>query len=113
MRTSAPDGLVRAGDRRPVAGPVPPVDDDRQCAPGLRRRGVRRAPAQHQERGVHTNPDGSRPFCHDDGVCGGLAASDLIRQARAECEWVGTLAFGTMVVWLATTLVADGLEGGA
>ena len=37
----------------------------------------------------------------------------LIRQARAECEWVGTLAFGTMVVWLATTLVADGLEGGA
>jgi hypothetical protein len=37
----------------------------------------------------------------------------LIRQARAELEWVGTLAFGTMVVWLATTLVADGLEGGA
>ena len=37
----------------------------------------------------------------------------LIRQARAECEWIGTLMFGTAVVWLAVTLVADGLEGGA
>ena len=37
----------------------------------------------------------------------------LIRQARAECEWLGTLMFGAAVVWLAVTLVADGLEGGA
>jgi hypothetical protein len=37
----------------------------------------------------------------------------LVRQAKAECEWLGTLVFGAAVVWLAVTLVADGLEGGA
>lgn len=37
----------------------------------------------------------------------------LIRDAKADCEWLGTLMFGTAVVWLAVTLVADGLEGGA
>lgn len=37
----------------------------------------------------------------------------LVRKARAECEWLGTLVFGTAIVWLAVTLVADGLEGGA
>ena len=39
--------------------------------------------------------------------------SQLIRQARAECEWAGTLVFGSAAVWLGVTLVADGLEGGA
>ncbi len=37
----------------------------------------------------------------------------LIRQARQDYEWVGTLLFGAAVVWLAVTLVADGLAGGA
>ncbi len=37
----------------------------------------------------------------------------LIRQARPDHEWVGTLVFGSALVWLAVTLVADGLEGGA
>jgi hypothetical protein len=37
----------------------------------------------------------------------------LIRKAREECEWAGTLVFGSAVVWIAITLVADGLEGGA
>jgi hypothetical protein len=37
----------------------------------------------------------------------------LIRRARPESEWLGTLLFGAAVVWLAVTLVADGLEGGA
>ena len=37
----------------------------------------------------------------------------LIRQARAEYEWAGTLVFGAAVIWIAVTLVADGLEGGA
>ena len=37
----------------------------------------------------------------------------LIRQARAEYEWAGTLVFGAALVWIAVTLVADGLEGGA
>ncbi|MGP0090393.1 MAG: hypothetical protein ACLPKB_10625 [Xanthobacteraceae bacterium] len=37
----------------------------------------------------------------------------LIRKARPDHEWVGTLVFGAALVWLAVTLVADGLEGGA
>jgi hypothetical protein len=37
----------------------------------------------------------------------------LIRRSRAECDWVGTLAFGAMAVWLGVSLVANGLEGGA
>ena len=37
----------------------------------------------------------------------------LIRRARPDCEWVGTLLFGAALVWIAVTLVADGLEGGA
>ena len=37
----------------------------------------------------------------------------LIRQARAETEWIGTLLFGAAVGWVAVTVVADGLEGGA
>jgi hypothetical protein len=37
----------------------------------------------------------------------------LIRQARPEQEWAGTLVFGAALVWIAVTLVADGLEGGA
>lgn len=37
----------------------------------------------------------------------------LIRQVRAEYEWAGTLVFGSALVWVAVTLVADGLEGGA
>lgn len=35
----------------------------------------------------------------------------LIRRARPDYEWAGTLAFGAMVVWVAVTLVANGLEG--
>jgi hypothetical protein len=34
----------------------------------------------------------------------------LIRQARPDYEWVSTLVFGAALVWLAVTLVADGLE---
>ena len=37
----------------------------------------------------------------------------LVSRARPESEWLGTLTFGAAVVWLAVTLVADGLEGGA
>jgi hypothetical protein len=37
----------------------------------------------------------------------------LIRSARQDYEWVGTLLFGSAIVWLAVTLVADGLAGGA
>jgi hypothetical protein len=37
----------------------------------------------------------------------------LTRQARQDYEWLGTLLFGAAVVWLAVTLVADGLAGGA
>jgi hypothetical protein len=37
----------------------------------------------------------------------------LIKRARTDDEWVGTLLFGTVIVWTAVTLVADGLEGGA
>jgi hypothetical protein len=37
----------------------------------------------------------------------------LIRQARAESEWIGTLLFGAALGWVAVTVVADGLEGGA
>jgi hypothetical protein len=37
----------------------------------------------------------------------------LIRQARPDHEWVGTLVFGAALVWVSVTLVADGLEGGA
>jgi hypothetical protein len=37
----------------------------------------------------------------------------LIRRVREDYEWVGTLLFGAAVVWLAVTLVADGLAGGA
>lgn len=36
----------------------------------------------------------------------------LIRQARAEYEWVGTLAFGTAIALSTVTLVAASLEGG-
>lgn len=38
---------------------------------------------------------------------------ELVRRAREDCEWLGTLTFGAAIVWLAVTLVADGLEGGA
>ena len=37
----------------------------------------------------------------------------LVRHARPESEWLGTLTFGAAAVWLAVTLVADGLMGGA
>jgi hypothetical protein len=37
----------------------------------------------------------------------------LIGRARPDHEWVGTLVFGAALVWVAVTLVADGLEGGA
>jgi hypothetical protein len=39
--------------------------------------------------------------------------SHLIRQARPEYGWVGTLVFGATAVWLGVSLVANGLEGGA
>ncbi|HUK90135.1 MAG TPA: hypothetical protein VLZ81_07020 [Blastocatellia bacterium] len=37
----------------------------------------------------------------------------LIRKARSDHEWIGDLVFGAAIVWMAVTLVADGLEGGA
>ncbi len=37
----------------------------------------------------------------------------LIRQARSETEWIGTPLFGAALGWVAVTVVADGLEGGA
>lgn len=43
----------------------------------------------------------------------GAGFRHLIRQARAECEWVGTLVFGAAAVWVGVTLVADSLEGAA
>jgi hypothetical protein len=36
----------------------------------------------------------------------------LLRQARQDYEWLGTLLFGAAAVWLGVTLVADGLAGG-
>jgi hypothetical protein len=38
---------------------------------------------------------------------------NLIKQARPDFEWVGTLVFGAMAVWIGVTLVANGLEGAA
>jgi hypothetical protein len=38
---------------------------------------------------------------------------ELIRQANAAYEWVGTVSVVAMGVWLGVTLVANGLEGGA
>jgi hypothetical protein len=43
----------------------------------------------------------------------GAGFRQLIREACAECEWLGTLVFGSAAVWVGVTLVADGLEGGA
>ncbi|HEX2870898.1 MAG TPA: hypothetical protein VHP33_06575 [Polyangiaceae bacterium] len=37
---------------------------------------------------------------------------ELIRRADAQFEWVGTLLVASMTVWLAVTLVANGIEGG-
>jgi hypothetical protein len=37
----------------------------------------------------------------------------LIRQARQDCEWVGSLVFGVGVVVIAIELVGDGLQAGA
>lgn len=37
----------------------------------------------------------------------------LIRQARSDYEWVGTLAFGALLVLSTVTLVGASLEGGA
>jgi hypothetical protein len=37
----------------------------------------------------------------------------LIKRARPDFEWVGTLVFGAMAVWIGVSLVANGLEGAA
>ena len=37
----------------------------------------------------------------------------LIRQARAASEWIGTLLFGAALGWVAVTVVAARLIGGA
>ena len=37
----------------------------------------------------------------------------LIRRARPDLEWAGTLVFGAAAVWIGVTLVANGLEGSA
>ena len=37
----------------------------------------------------------------------------LVQRARPEADWLGLMTFGAAAVWLAVTLVADGLEGGA
>jgi hypothetical protein len=39
--------------------------------------------------------------------------ASLIRRARPEYDWAGTLVFGAMAVWIGVTLVANGLEGAA
>jgi hypothetical protein len=43
----------------------------------------------------------------------GVGWRHLIRQARAEYEWVGTLAFGALLALSTVTLAAASLEGGA
>jgi hypothetical protein len=43
----------------------------------------------------------------------GAGFRHLVREARAECEWIGSLVFAAAAVWVGVTLVADGLEGGA
>lgn len=32
----------------------------------------------------------------------------LIRQVRTDYEWIGTLTFGTFIIWIGVTLMADG-----
>jgi hypothetical protein len=39
--------------------------------------------------------------------------SQLIKRARPGYEWLGSLVFGSMAVWIGVTLVANGLEGAA
>ena len=43
----------------------------------------------------------------------GAGFRHLVRRARPESEWLRTLALTAAAVWLAVTLVADGLMGGA
>jgi hypothetical protein len=43
----------------------------------------------------------------------GADLSHLIRRARPEYDWAATLVFGALIVWVAVTLVANGLEGAA
>ena len=38
---------------------------------------------------------------------------ELVKRASPGNEWLGTLSFGAMAVWVGVTLVANGLEGGA
>lgn len=38
---------------------------------------------------------------------------ELVRRAAPDYEWLATLSFGAMAVWVGVTLVANGLEGGA
>ena len=42
-----------------------------------------------------------------------VGVRELVRRASPGDEWLGTLSFGAMVVWVGVTLVANGLEGGA
>lgn len=42
-----------------------------------------------------------------------VGVRELVRRASPNDEWLGTLSFGAMVVWVGVTLVANGLEGGA
>lgn len=42
-----------------------------------------------------------------------VGVREIIRRASPNHEWLGTLSFGAMVVWVGVTLVANGLEGGA
>jgi hypothetical protein len=43
----------------------------------------------------------------------GAGFSQIVRQARSDAGWLGSLSFGAIIVWMAVTLVADGLAGGA
>ncbi len=43
----------------------------------------------------------------------GAGFSHLIRRARPESDWIATLVFGALAVWVGVTLVANGLEGAA
>lgn len=38
---------------------------------------------------------------------------ELVRRTAPECEWLGTLTFGSAIMWLAVTLIADAARGAA
>jgi len=65
----------------------------------------------HQEHRVHPHPDRPGHLREHAGVR--RQTPPFGRQARSDTEWIGTLHFGAALGWVAVTVVADGLEGGA